>query len=97
MPSLSAYIIASLATYYAALVVATQAGPKNIFADLRQLLLSAHLDGHGKWCTVCASAWTAAPIAVLMGVLGLYDIWLWPVVWLGLAGGSVLIDKVWKR
>jgi hypothetical protein len=53
--------------------------------------------GKGIRCIVCVSAYTAAAAALLLGLLGLYDVWLWPIVWLGLAGASVKIDLWWKR
>jgi len=32
-----------------------------------------------------------------MALLGLYDVWLWPLVWLGLSGASVKIHEWWRR
>jgi len=97
MPSLLDVSIASFATYYAALVIATKAGPFGVLAALRRLLWARHLDGHGHFCVVCASAWTAALAALYMTFLGISDPGFFPLVWLGLAGAAALIDKVWKR
>lgn len=90
------FALAALATYYAALVIATQDGPFGVFDRLRLRWDSGYL-GKGVRCVVCVSAYTALAFTVLLGLIGVYDVWLWPVVWLGLAGASVILDKWWRR
>jgi hypothetical protein len=89
-------LLAALATFYAARVISSEDGPWGVFEKLRARWDSGYL-GKGIRCIVCVSAYTAAAAALLLGLLGLYDVWLWPIVWLGLAGASVKIDLWWKR
>lgn len=90
-------VLAALATYYLALSVAREDGPFGLFLALR----NAHTDddwiGRGLRCLVCMSCWTALVVTIVISVLGHADPWDWPIVWLGLAGASVVIDKYWKR
>lgn len=97
MSAALAFVVAALATFYAADALSQRDGPFNVFADLRQLLLAKRLDGKGRFCHICMSAWTAAPFAALLCLVGYADPWLWPAVWLGLAGASVMLDRYWKR
>lgn len=85
------FTVASFATYYSARALAQEDGPFGMLAAWRSRL------GKGASCIVCVSAWTAGAGALLLATLGLYNPWLYPIVWLGLAGGAVFIDKVWKR
>lgn len=90
------FTIAALATYYTARSISQESGPFGVFARLRQHWNEGYL-GEGVRCIVCVSAYTAACWALFLALVGLYDIWLWPLVWFGLAGASVTIDKWWKR
>lgn len=90
------FSIASLATYYTARVISSEDGPFGVFDRLRGRWNAGYL-GEGVRCIVCVSAYTGALWALFLALFGLYDVWLWPLVWFGLAGASVLIDKVWKR
>lgn len=90
------FSIAAFATYYAALSIAEQDGPFGVFDTLRQRLSSGYI-GTGIRCVVCVSAYTGCLWALFLALFGLYDVWLWPLMGLGLAGASVLINKVWKR
>lgn len=90
------FIMASFAAYYTARTIAEEHGPFGVFDRLRQRWNSGYL-GAGIRCVVCVSAYTALVWASLMALLGLYDAWLWPLVWFGLAGASVKIAEFWKR
>lgn len=94
--SWSILLLAALANYYSARAISSEDGPWGIFDKLRQRWDTGYL-GKGIRCIVCVSVYTAAAIAALLGVLGYYDVWIWPIVWLGLAGASVKIDAWWKR
>ena len=97
MPSLTTFLIASFATYYLALGIAREDGPFAVFLWLRNQFTSEDWFSRGLRCVVCLSCWTGLLWAVVLELLGQYDIWLWPVVWLGLAGASVVIDRYWRR
>lgn len=88
--------IAAFATYYAALAIAEQDGPFGVFDKLRARFNSGYF-GKGVRCLVCVSAYTGCCWALFLALFGIYDVWLWPLVGFGLAGASVLINKVWKR
>lgn len=90
------FAFAAFATYYTALAIAEQDGPFGVFDKLRARFDTGYL-GKGIRCIVCVSAYTGSAWALFLGLFGLYDVWLWPVVAFGLAGASVLINKVWKR
>lgn len=90
------FTIASFATYYTARTIAQEDGPFGVFDRLRRRWNEGYL-GTGIRCVVCVSAYSALVCALCMAVLGLYDVWLWPLVWLGLAGASVKIAEFWKR
>lgn len=97
MPSFTVwFIIASFATYYTARTIAQEDGPFGVFDRLRQRFNAGYL-GAGLRCVVCVSAYTGAAWAVFLALLGLYDVWLWPLVAFGLAGASVKLSEFWKR
>ena len=90
------FVAASLATYYLALGITSQDGPFAVFLALRNRFVKDTWLARGLRCLVCMSCWT--------GLLAtLYLLWLrevgdeWPIVWLGVAGASVAIDKWWRR
>ena len=90
------FIIAALATYYTALVIAEHDGPFGVFDRLRMRINRGYA-GKGIRCVVCVSAYMGACWALFLALFGFYDVWTWPVVAFGLAGASVLVNKVWKR
>lgn len=96
MPNITTLIIASFATYYTALAIAEQDGPFGVFDRLRARFTEGYFAA-GLRCVVCVSAYAGALWALFLALFGFYDVWLWPVVAFGLAGASVLINKVWKR
>lgn len=98
MPSVIAlwFIIAAFATYYPALVIATQDGPFGIFDKLRQRWDTGYL-GKGIRCPVCVSAYVGGAWAALLTWRLELDMLLFPVVWLALAGAATFLNKVWLR
>ena len=88
--------VAAFATYYTARAIAQEDGPFGVFDRLRQRLDRGYI-GKGIRCVVCVSAYTGLVWALFLALLGLYDVWLWPLVWFGLAGASVKIAEFWKR
>lgn len=85
-------VLAAFATYYTALIIAEHEGPFGVFARAR-----ARIPSKGLRCVICVSAYTGVAWALLLALLGVYDVWLWPIVGFGLAGASVFANKVWKR
>lgn len=90
------FTVAAFATYYTARTISQEDGPFGVFDRLRQRWNEGYL-GTGVRCIVCVSAYTGLAWAILMGVLGLYDLLFAPLVWFGLAGASVKIAEFWKR
>lgn len=90
------FLLAALATYYSARAIAQENGPFGVFDRLRQRWNEGYL-GEGVRCIVCVSAYTALVWAALLVWRLALDPWLWPIVWLGLAGASVKIAEWWKR
>lgn len=89
-------VLAAFATYYTARSISQEDGPFGVFDKLRLRWDEGYL-GKGVRCIVCVSAYTGAFWALFLALFGFYDVWIWPLVWFGLAGASVFIDKVWKR
>jgi len=92
------FIIASLAIYRAARMIAEEDGPGSIFKRLRDRFTNDKraLDV-GLRCTYCIGFWIALPVTILLCVFGGWDIWLWPVWWFGLSGAACKIHEYWKR
>lgn len=90
-------VLASLATYYLALSITREDGPFAVFLALRNAYTTDDWIGRGLRCIVCMSCWTGLLITIGLCLLGHVDVWDWPIVWLGLAGASVVIDRYWRR
>lgn len=85
------FLIAALATWRLAFLVARERGPWDVFGRLRRST------GHGVaggllTCVKCVGLWIAVPFAIF--VRG--DWWELVVIWLALAGVTALIDE-WTR
>lgn len=92
------FIIASLAIYRTARMVAEEDGPAFVFKRLRDRYTDQHSSiALGLRCVYCISFWIALPITALLVVVGGWDAWLWPVWWLGLAGAAAKIYEWWRR
>lgn len=89
-------VVASFATYYPALVIATQDGPGGIFDKVRGKWDQGYL-GKAIRCPVCLSAYTAVPWAGLLTWRLALDPFLLPILWLALAGAATFLNKVWLR
>lgn len=91
------YVLAALATYYGALSITSQDGPFNVFQWLRNQFTQDDWIGRGVRCIVCMSCWVGLAVVAWLvgwGQAALIDL---PIVWLGLAGASVVLDRYWKR
>lgn len=96
MSTLAWLVLASFATYYPALVIATLDGPWGVFDKFRQRWDTGYR-GKAVRCPVCMAAYVALLWAALLGWrLGL-DWFLFPIVWFALAGAATFLNKVWLR
>lgn len=91
------FTLAALATYYVALSVTKQDGPWEVFGRLRAHWSANDWKGRGIRCHVCVSLYSALGVTGLLLLLGWCEPTAAPVVWLGLAGASVILNKWWER
>ena len=84
-------MIAALATWRLAFLLARERGPWNVFGRLRRDAGNGIL-GEMLKCVKCVGLWVAVPLALF--VRG--DWWELLVIWLALAGVAALIDE-WTR
>lgn len=84
------FVLAALAVYRVAHLVAIDEGPFSVFLILRVALGQKHWWGRGLHCPVCLSFWLALGpawyFAATPAELALY--------WLGLAGAAVLLHRI---
>ena len=85
-----AFVLAVLATYRVAHMIAREDGPFDAFAWVREKLGQESWYGRGMNCVLCISFWLALPAAWLAGL---------PIVlgWLGVAGGVLTIFLVIEK
>lgn len=89
------FILAALAVYRLSRLIADEEGPWSLFPRLRALIPPKH-PGQGVECIMCVSVWIALPTTIALVVLGLADVWLWPIVWLSLSAVTVIIRR-WEQ
>ena len=90
--------LAAFAVYRVARMVAEEDGPAFVFKRLRGSFTNDKRSFDvGVRCFYCISVWIALPITVLLVVAGGWDMWLWPVWWMGLAGAAAKLYEWWKR
>lgn len=85
-------VIVILATYRVSVLIAQDEGPFSIFERVRGRIdphQSSWL-GRGMRCVGCVSFWVSLAAALLIGAAD----WVW--VWLGVAGGAMLIHRAVK-
>lgn len=86
-------ILATLATYRIALMVATEEGAFGVFALIRERVDPQQETwlGRGLNCPLCVGFWVSLAIALIIP----FASWQGFILhWFGLAGGAVLIQKV---
>lgn len=84
------FVIAVLAVYRASRMLAHEDGPFTVFAWVRGKLGQKNWIGRGLHCPLCLGFWLAAGAAYLVGPT---DWRTWLLLWLGIAGGQVLLWK----
>lgn len=85
------FVLASLATYRAARMVAMEDGPFDVFTRLQERIDQKTWIGRGLRCTLCVSFWLALPAALLVGPADPRELLL---LWGGIAGSVVIVHKV---
>ena len=82
-----AFILAVLATYRIAHMIAREDGPFDMFMALREGVGQESWFGRGLHCVLCISFWLALPAAWIAGL---------PIVigWLGVAGGVMVLFMI---
>jgi hypothetical protein len=83
------FLIAAIATWRVAFLLARERGPWEVLARLRRTA-GAGVAGELLKCVKCVGLWTAMPFAFF--VRG--DWWELFVIWLALAGVTALIDEL---
>ena len=90
--SFTTLLIAVLAVWRITHLFSGEDGPGDIFLRLRRLAGMGFL-GQLLDCFYCLSLWFAAPLAWLLA-----ETWLErALLWLGLSGGAILLERVTKR
>jgi hypothetical protein len=89
MPVWLAFILAVLATWRVAYMLAREDGPADIFSTIREKVGQSTWIGRGLHCVLCMSFWLALPAAIIAGLP-------WFIGWLGVAGAIVVIYMVFE-
>ena len=85
------FLIAVLATYRLAYMLAREDGPFDLFSTWREKVGQSAWYGRGFHCVLCMSFWIALPAAlVAFGLSGF-------LAWFGVAGGVLVIFLVLER
>ncbi len=87
-------ILSSLAVYRLSYMIAKEEGPISIFARIRGKIDSKQSTwvGRGINCPLCISAWLS--LLPIIFILPRMDIYTTIVLWLSIAGLSMLLERV---
>lgn len=91
-------ILAIFAVYRLATDLAYEDGPGAWYARLRGAVMTRY--GTDDWrssgvvCPICWSFWLSLLAALLLGIYGAYDAWLWPLYWFGIAGAVAFLVRL---
>lgn len=89
--------LAAFAIYRAARMLTEEDGPAFVFRRFRAAYANDKRSFDvGLRCFYCVSFWAALPAVVMLCVFGGWDIALWPLWWLGLAGAAAKIHQYWN-
>lgn len=90
--SFTTFVIAALAVWRITHLFSAEDGPGDIFLHLRRLAGRGFF-GQLLDCFFCLSLWFAAPLGWLMG-----ETWLErALLWLGLSGAAILLERITER
>ena len=91
MDTMLRLVVAALATWRLAFLLARESGPWQVFARLRNKQSGGFL-GELLSCVKCIGFWIAPPFALFVTTS-----WVeWLVTWIALAGVTALIDELTK-
>lgn len=82
-----AFVLATLATYRVAHMIAREDGPFDIFVLMRDKVGQDKWYGRGLACVLCLSFWIALPAALIAGLP-------WFIGWLSVAGAVMVLFMV---
>lgn len=90
---LIAMLLAGVAVYRVAKMVATEEGPFGLFLKLRNRFLGDSWLDRGLHCPLCMGFWLSGiPALLLSGATGF---WLWlPGFWLAIAGVQTFLEEL---
>lgn len=97
LPEWLVLVLAGFGAYRLAYDFAEKEGPFSAYEWVKNRFLKDNWIGRGVRCFVCVSFWTALLFAVIVYLAGYtrpVDLLL---VWPGLAGMALVLDKYWKR
>jgi hypothetical protein len=83
------FVLATLATYRIAHMIAREDGPFDMFMLLREFAGQEKWYGRGLHCVLCISFWLSLPAALLVGLP-------WLMGWLGIAGGVLVLHLIFN-
>lgn len=92
------FLVAILAAYRIAHMVAREEGPFSVFAWIRGKLdpNQSSWVGRGLNCAACVSVWTS--LVVVLAILYLPETLMIPLAfWLAVAGGGLILNKVMSK
>ena len=87
-------ILGALAAYRLAHLITQERGPFDLMLRLRNLHTEDDWLGHGLRCLYCVSFWLSAGSAALLPIHSVQEFFL---LWFGLAGAILVIDRYWRR
>lgn len=90
-------ILAAFATYRIGIMVSREKGPFECFQWLRDRFMGNNWVAEGIRCFYCVSFWVALLFSGLLAVLGYITPAELLLVWPGLAGAAIEIEKYWLR
>jgi len=85
-------VVAILAVYRVAHMLAIEDGPFDAFSLWRERVGQATWLGRGFHCTLCISFWLALPPAFVLGIPG--GAWGLILGWLAIAGGVLVLYRL---
>lgn len=92
------FLVAILAAYRLAHMIAREEGPFSVFANIRGRLdpNQATWLGRGISCAACVSVWTS--LLMVLAILYLPAAVMIPIAfWLAVAGGGLILNKVMSK
>ncbi len=86
-------IISSLAVFRLSELVALDKGPFEIFKKIRDLFPPGSQIDQMLECRHCGGMWWSLLLTIFLSVIHAVPVWQFPLWWLGIAGGAVVIMR----